>query len=388
MWFTDVYALAALAGFAGLLAATKRWTWNKRWLLLSFNVAFLAVFSRFHGPLVAFALAYTAANYAGYVWLCRARSFRRAGFWGLIAANVAAVSAVRFVDMGVLPEPPFYNAIVTLGLIYYVLKAIDAVYFAYFVGQEGRARAVDYFNFILFVPTFTSGPILKFRDFLADAARPYDVGAADLETAVKRIVLGLFKKTVVVYWMQRVFDAVAAGSGDMHAAESLFLMAWFYVMIYFDFSGYSDIAIGFGRLFGYNVPENFKRPFLSPTLTQYWRNWHATMADWFRDHVYLLVARRNVSRRTAAGLSVVIMLLIGLWHGYTWTYVVWGLWHGAVLAVENLLGRTTVNRKKVGAIHFYARCLLTQLIVVLAVAVYIPDAELVRRVYAGLLFGW
>src|SRR5206468_7200830 len=125
--------------------------------------------------------------------------------------------------------------------------------------------------------------------------------------------------------------------------ESLFLMIWFYALIFFDFSGYSDIAVGFGRLMGYNIPENFKKPFQSPTLTQYWRNWHATLGDWFRDHIFMFFSRQTPTRWTAAGLSLLIMVLIGLWHGFSWLYVLWGVYHGILMGLENLLNKTTVN---------------------------------------------
>ncbi|GAB2719271.1 MBOAT family O-acyltransferase [Paenibacillus thermoaerophilus] len=380
MFYLNMNAVAALAGLILLLFVTRRWSGGKRWLLLAFNLAFLAVFSL---PLAGFYAVYSALNYAGYVWLRTAERGRRAGFAVLCFANIGVVVTARLLDMNVW-EHPLYDPIMTLGLIYNLLKAIDTQYFAYYVGRNHpRASALDYFNYILFVPTFTSGPILKFRDFLADARQPHRVDAAGFETAVKRIILGFFKKIVLVTWMYMLYDHLMAG--ELYTWTSLFLMVWFYLIIYFDFSGYSDIAIGFGRLTGYNVPENFKQPFLSPTLTQYWRNWHATMADWFRDHVTLIFARRNTTKRTAVGLSMLIMLLIGLWHGFTWLYVLWGLYHGLVMAAEILLDKTTVNKKKVSKAYYYARCLLTQAIVAAAVIVYIPDTEQTLRIYAGLL---
>lgn len=380
MWYLNMNAIAALAGIIAVLALTRRWSGGKRGLVLLFNLAFLLVFSK---KLFVFYVLYTAANYLGHVFLSRTRRWRRFWFAFFVFANIAAVSLFRLFGMGVL-QHPLFDVVLTVGLIYNVLKVIDAYYFAYYVGEQGKAPWIDYCNFILFVPTFTSGPILKFRDFIADSKKPLQVDAALLEWSVKRIILGLFKKVVVAAWMTGVFDRVLQ-QPELQTQHSLFLMVWFYAVIYFDFSGYSDIAIGFGRLMGYNVPENFKRPFLSPTLTQYWRNWHATMADWFRDHIFLIFSRRSVSRWTASWLSVLIMALIGLWHGFSWLYVLWGLYHGIVIALENALGQSTVNRKKVSAAYFYARCLLTQLIVILAVTVYSGSTDTVLRIYRGLL---
>jgi alginate O-acetyltransferase complex protein AlgI len=380
MFYLNMNAMVAMAGMVVVLMLTRKWPQNKRILTLLFSLGFLLVFSQ---KLFLFYVVYTLLNYAGFVYLCRALIWRKAAFILLIALNVVAVFlGARFFIMGIFHNPLF-DSIIYLGLIYNVLKVIDAYFFAYFFGKEGQVPALDYSNYILFIPTFTSGPILKFRDFMADSKKPYLVDSALFEACVKRIILGLFKKIVLVTWMTSVFNEVL--KQDLHTHQSLFLMIWFYALIYFDFSGYSDIAVGFGRLMGYNVPENFKRPFLSPTLTQYWRNWHATLGDFFRDHIFMFFSRKTPSRLTAAGLSILIMVLIGLWHGFSWLYLVWGVYHGLLLAMENLFQLSTVNKKKVSKTYFYLRCLGTQALVTLAVIIYSPNHDAVLRIYRGLL---
>ncbi|WP_248929473.1 MBOAT family O-acyltransferase [Paenibacillus hamazuiensis] len=379
MWYLNMNAVVAMIGMAVVLGITRRWTLNKRVLLLLFNLGFIALFSK---QLFVFHVLYTAVNFIGFRYLCGASAGRKPAFISLIALNVAGVSLLRIYGMLKL-EHPLFDTVMLLGLIYNVLKVIDAYYFAYYLGKDAKAPAIDYANYILFVPTFTSGPILKFRDFMADTKQPYKVDAATVEASVKRIILGMFKKIVVVTWMTDVFNVMQ--KQELHTHESLFLMVWFYALIFFDFSGYSDIAIGFGRLMGYNIPENFKKPFQSPTLTQYWRNWHATLGDWFRDHIFMLFSRQTPTKWTASGLSILIMVLIGLWHGFSWLYVLWGVYHGIFLALENLLGKSTVNKKKVSRGYFYARCALTQLIVTMAVIVYSGSSETVLHIYRGLL---
>lgn len=379
MFYLNMPAVLALVGMALFMALTRKVPGQKRWLLLAFNVAFIGVYSK---RLLAFYLIYTVVNYALFVFLVKTETWKRFWFILFIALNIGGVVLLRLSDMKVF-EHPVFGLLVTIGIIYNVLKVVDALYFAYFIGRDAMCKAVDYFNYVLFVPTFTSGPILKFRDFMADVKQPYKVDAALAEASTKRIILGMFKKIVVVTWMTSLFDHVA--SQELTTLHSLFLMAWFYALIYFDFSGYSDIAVGFGRLMGYNMPENFKKPFSSPTLTQYWRNWHATLGDWFRDHIYMFYSRKSPSKLTGAGLSVLIMVLIGLWHGFTWLYVAWGVYHGVIIAIESLLGKSLVNRKKVSRTYFYARCLLTQAIVTFAVIVYCPNHEIVLKIYRGLL---
>lgn len=379
MWYLNMNAVMAMIAMIIVLALTQRWAPGKRILLLAFNLCFLIIFSK---KLFAFYMLFTALNYLAFLFLCHVPRFRKTWFILLIAANVAAVCSLRLFGMKVFVHPLF-DAVILLGLIYNVLKVIDALYFAYFFGKEARAAVLDYFNYILFIPTFTSGPILKFRDFMADTKQPYQVDAAQTEQNIKRIILGMFKKIVLVTWMTGIFTKVS--QQDLHTHQSLFLMIWFYALIFFDFSGYSDIAIGFGRLMGYNIPENFKKPFQSPTLTQYWRNWHATLGDWFRDHIFMFFSRQTPTKWTAAGLSMLIMVLIGLWHGFSWLYLLWGVYHGALLSLENLLGRSTVNKKKVSKSYFYTRCAITQLFVTAAVIVYSGSSDTVLHIYRGLL---
>jgi alginate O-acetyltransferase complex protein AlgI len=368
-----------MCGMILILALTRWWPHNKRILLLAFNLSFLLVFSK---KLFVFYLVYTLLNYVGFRFLCQTSSWRKGWFITLITLNITGVSGMRLYGMQIF-ENPLFDTVMMLGLIYNVLKVIDAYYFAYFIGKDARAPAIDYANYILFIPTFTSGPILKFRDFMADTKQPYKLNATQVEENVKRIILGLFKKIVIVTWMTDIFNHLQ--QGELHTHQSIFLMVWFYALIFFDFSGYSDIAIGFGRLMGYNIPENFKKPFQSPTLTQFWRNWHATLGDWFRDHIFIFFSRQTPSKATAAGLSVLIMVLMGLWHGFSWLYFFYGLYHGIVIALENLLGKSTVNKKKVSRAYFLARCALTQLIVTLSVIVYSGSTETVLKIYRGLL---
>lgn len=378
-YLLNVHALGALLGMVLVLILTRHWPHNKRVLTLLFNLCFLYLFSR---KLFLFTAVYVLLNYAGYVWMCYAPRARRLLFLTAIVANVALVCSLRMLGMDLF-EHPLFDAIYLFGLIYTVLKVIDAYYFAYYVGRDGKAPFLDFVNYLMFIPTFTSGPILKFRDFIADARKPYAVTASDFEAGIKRIIKGLFKKVVLVAGMTIIFQQVL--EQDLQFYHSLFLMVWFYALIYFDFSGYSDIAIGFGRLMGYTVPENFKRPFLSPTLTTYWRNWHATLGDWFRDHIFMIFSRKYPSRGAAALLSIVVMIAIGLWHGFSWLYVLWGLYHGLLLALESLLQLSLVNRKKVSPAYFYFRCACTQLLVTAAVIVYSGNSDVVLRIYRGLL---
>lgn len=380
MFYMHMNAMVAMSGMIAVLMLTRKWADNKRILMIIFSLCFLLLFSK---KLVVFYAAFTIINYFGFVYLCRTTIWRKATFIFGIAANIVGVFlGVRFFVMGIFSSPLF-DAIIYLGLIYNVLKVIDSYYFAYFFGKEGEVPAIDYANYLLFIPTFTSGPILKFRDFMADSKKSYTVDAKLFEDSIKRIILGLFKKIVVVTWMTGIFDNVL--KHELHTWESLFLLIWFYALIYFDFSGYSDMAIGFGRLMGYTMPENFKKPLFSPSMTQFWRNWHVTLGDFFRDHIFMFFSRKTPSTGLTASLSILIMVLMGLWHGFTWLYFLYGLYHGIIIAIENIFKLTTVNKKKVSKAYFYFRCFITQALVTFSVIIYSSNYDTVLRIYKGLL---
>src|SRR6185503_1629431 len=126
--------------------------------------------------------------------------------------------------------------------------------------------------------------------------------------------------------------------GNIAAWQSIVLIISLYLFFYFDFAGYSDIAIGFGLLLGVRVPENFKLPFTSTSLTEFWRNYHITLVDWMRDHVFIPLGGMRAGRLKAGLLAATIMVLSGLWHGLTAPFLLWGLWHGGNMFVESMLG--------------------------------------------------
>ena len=152
---------------------------------------------------------------------------------------------------------------------------------------------------------------------------------------MRRFCIGLGKKVLVANTLGEVADSVFA----IHPGQLTAGVAWlgtltFTLQIYFDFSGYSDMAIGLGRIFGFHFPENFRYPYISRSLTEFWRRWHISLSTWFRDYLYIpLGGNRRGARRTALNL-LLVFLLCGLWHGASWTFVVWGLYHGSFLAIE------------------------------------------------------
>ncbi len=204
------------------------------------------------------------------------------------------------------------------------------------VAQKGPVAAALY---LLLFPQLIAGPIIRYRDIAAQlTARA--VSMADLAYGARRFIIGLAKKMLVANIVAGPADHIFA----LPVAELTAPLAWlgvtcYTLQIYFDFSGYSDMAIGLGRLFGFRFPENFRYPYAAASVQDFWRRWHISLSSWFRDYVYVpLGGNRGSSQRTHVNL-VAVFFLCGLWHGASWTFVVWGLFHGAFLVLERLGAR-------------------------------------------------
>jgi alginate O-acetyltransferase complex protein AlgI len=211
--------------------------------------------------------------------------------------------------------------------------------------QSGRLPSVtlaEYVNYVIFFPSFTAGPIDRVERFIQGLRNPLPLANEDWIDAGTRLFVGLFKKFVIA-------DLLAVISLNNVLVSQVKSAGWLWVFlyayafqIYFDFSGYTDVAIGMGRLMGIRLPENFNAPYLKPNLTQFWNSWHMSLTQWFRAYYFNPVTRaiRSAKRPIPVWTTILItqvstMVLIGLWHGMTAGFAMWGLWHGVGLFVQN-----------------------------------------------------
>jgi D-alanyl-lipoteichoic acid acyltransferase DltB (MBOAT superfamily) len=220
--------------------------------------------------------------------------------------------------------------------------------------QSGRLPAVslmEYVVYVIFFPALSAGPIDRIERFVGDLRKPLSLTSNDYGEAGKRLVLGLFKKFVVADTLGLVALNASNATQVRTAGWAWVLLYAYAFQIYFDFSGYTDIAIGLGRLLGIKLPENFKAPYLKPNLTQFWNNWHMTLTQWFRAYFFNPVTRALRSGKKKISIPSIVfitqmgtMVLIGLWHGVTWNFVAWGVWHGLGLFGHNRWSEWTKGR--------------------------------------------
>lgn len=208
-------------------------------------------------------------------------------------------------------------------------------------GRLPSVSLIDYINYVIFFPSIVAGPIDRLERFRRDFNEPVSLDSDGWVSAGSRFFSGLFKKFVLadgLKWIALNEYFVR----DMQSPGVLWLLLFAYSLrIYFDFSGYTDMAIGLGRFLGVQLPENFASPYLRPNLTMFWNSWHMTLTQWFRSYLFNPLTRSLRTNQTIPAYAVILitqlitMITIGLWHGITANYVLWGVWHGIGLFVQN-----------------------------------------------------
>ena len=226
------------------------------------------------------------------------------------------------------------SIVLPLGISFFTFHKISYKVDVYRGTAEVRKDPLDLLLYILFFPQLIAGPIVRYHDIAGELVSRR-VSSEAFASGVRRFAVGFAKKMLVANTVAVVADHMfSLPAGRLDLAGAWLGLACYTVQIYFDFSGYSDMAIGLARMFGFHFLENFDHPYFSRSVTEFWRRWHISLSRWFRDYLYLpLGGSRGSVLRTYLNLSLVF-LLCGLWHGASWTFVVWGAFHGALLIAE------------------------------------------------------
>lgn len=333
-----------------LLLAGLRPTAGK-WLLVVASYAFYAAWD------VRFLLllgASTLANWLFGLWIDRGEGrARRRALAVAIAFNLGVLAFFKYFNffadtlaalLGLDPAGIALRVLLPVGVSFFTFEGIAYAVDVYRRDLAARRSALDFALFISFFPHLVAGPIIRPVDFFPQVGRPLLLSSEDARWGLREILKGLFKKVALSNYFAPIADAYF-GNGQWQGAD---VPAWlgvlaFSMQIYFDFSGYTDIARGCARLLGFRFPPNFERPYLSADISEFWRRWHISLSKWLRDYLYIpLGGNRHGEGRTFVNL-VIVMGLGGLWHGASWNFAAWGLYHGGLLIGHRLW------RKSVGA---------------------------------------
>jgi alginate O-acetyltransferase complex protein AlgI len=226
-----------------------------------------------------------------------------------------------------------------IGISFFVFQGISYLVDIYRSSKAGRHNLLDTALYISMFPQLVAGPIVRYAS-IAEQLRARRASIDDYAEGLTRFCFGLAKKALIA----NPVGAIADSAFSCSSAELTLPLAWMGIVaytfqIYFDFSGYSDMAIGIGKALGFTFPENFNYPYISKSLTEFWRRWHISLSTWFRDYLYIpLGGNRKGLLRTNINLFVVFAVT-GFWHGANWTFILWGLWHGLFLVLEKYLRR-------------------------------------------------
>ena len=240
---------------------------------------------------------------------------------------------------GIFPfDLPYRELPLPIGISFYTFQALSYIIDIYRGKVEVQKNFVLFAMYITMFPQLVAGPIVKYSDIGADL-KERKITAEDMGEGIRRLIIGLGKKVLLANNLGLLYTAVQG------MPERTVLLAWigiiaYTMQIYFDFSGYSDMAIGIGRMLGFRFPENFRYPYLSTSVSEFWRRWHMTLSFWFRDYVYIPLGGSRVGTLRQIRNILIVWMLTGLWHGASWNFVLWGLYYGLLLMLEKFVLRS------------------------------------------------
>ena len=300
---------------------------GKNFVLLAGSFVFYA-WGNVHSLPVVVLSAFLNYSFGSIIEHCKEHSLMRK-VWLMLAVicHIGIFSVFRMVNL---------LSVVPLGLSFYTFQAISYVADVYCGKMQAETSPMRYFAYFFMFPKFVSGPITRYGEVQSSMARR-SISLLQVEEGMKTFVIGLGAKVLIADQMGKLWNAIRTVG-----VESISMpLAWFgafavSLQIYFDFHGYSLMAVGLGQMLGFKLPQNFRQPYMSGSVTEFWRNWHMTLSLWFRDYIYIpLGGSKKGKLRTICNLFVV-WVLTGLWHGTTGNFLLWGLGFFLLLTIEKL----------------------------------------------------
>jgi alginate O-acetyltransferase complex protein AlgI len=294
-WYLWILVFTTVTDFSFALAITeaKKKIWKQIWLFLSVGVSLGILFY-----------------------------FKYTNFF---LGNFYAIAAENFQPLDIF---------LPIGISFYTFQSISYVLDVYWKKLEPTKNILDYAFFLTFFPQLVAGPIVKANLFLPQLKKPISIKKDQVYAGLWLIMVGLIKKAIIADYISQYNDLVFGDPAHYSGFENLMAVYGYTLQIYCDFSGYSDMAIGLGKMMGFDLGINFNFPYKANNITDFWRRWHISLSSWLRDYLYIpLGGNRKGKARMYVNLFIT-MFLGGLWHGASWKFVFWGAWHGVALAIH------------------------------------------------------
>ena len=233
-----------------------------------------------------------------------------------------------------------------IGISFYTFQALSYVIDVYRKEVQAQKDLYKLALYICLFPQLIAGPIVKYHD-VAEQIDSRDVNFEKVSYGVKRFIIGLSKKMLIANTMGAVADRIFSQNPYLFDHSIAWIGSITYsLQLYFDFSGYSDMAIGLGMIFGFRFMENFNYPYISKSITEFWRRWHISLSTWFKEYVYISLGGNRCSKIKNLRNLGIVFLLTGIWHGAAWNFIIWGIWHGFFIILEKLINIKQVQESQ------------------------------------------
>lgn len=329
----------------------------KNIVLLVFSLLFYA----FGEPVYVSLLVISSVSdyiHSLYIEKHRGRKKAKAALISSVVVNLAMLGFFKYVDFFISTinnifglALPLTGVPLPIGISFFTFQTMSYTIDVYRGKVHAQKSLADLATFVCLFPQLIAGPIVRYTDVVAELEQRCST-LEGVAAGLSRFAAGLGKKVLIANTMGQFCELFSSS----HQQSVLFF--WLYALaftlqIYFDFSGYSDMAIGLGRVFGFNFPENFDYPYISRSITEFWRRWHMTLGGWFRDYVYIPLGGNRTSVRKWLRNLAIVWLLTGLWHGAQWNFVLWGVFYGALLIAEKLWFGKWLNKAPSAVGHIY-----------------------------------
>jgi alginate O-acetyltransferase complex protein AlgI len=331
--------------------------------LLAASIIFYAFWSPWY-LLVIFASTSVDYMVALKMAALQAQRLRKILLWLSLSVNLGLLAffkygnflTINFLNLvGSERAAPVFHVVLPLGISFYTFEAISYVVDVYRRRIEPVRNPADYALFILFFPHLIAGPIVRPGFFFPQVRRQKRFDWIRIQLGCELFLRGLFKKAVIADHLAAAVDPVFADPASFASRAIWWAVVCYTVQIYCDFSGYSDMAIGLAHSFGFKLPVNFRMPYLSLDISEFWRRWHITLSSWLRDYLYFPLGGSREGRLKTYRNLLLTMTLGGLWHGAGWTFVFWGFYHGTLLSINRALrGRVGLPRMLAGLLTLLA----------------------------------
>lgn len=251
------------------------------------------------------------------------------------------IGSVNGIFGSAIPDP---GLPLPIGISFFTFQSMSYTIDLYRRNIKVQKNFIDFAAFVTMFPQIVAGPIVRYEDVSAQlACRRIDLRS--MSDGITRFVCGMCKKVLIANSIGALWtDVKAQDYASMPAATAWLGIAAFTLQIYFDFSGYSDMAIGLGKMLGFDFPENFRYPYNSKSVAEFWRRWHITLGDWFKSYVYFPLGGSRGSTAATIRNTLIVWLLTGLWHGASWNFILWGLYYGVLIILEKFVFRRLLER--------------------------------------------